>query len=208
MPMSTQPTSDSLPDFQISQIPSPPCAKVFQPPFGAVFYCPSTTQHTAVTITGANGADALDGGAGVDSFVQADGSSVIWTAQTGVVGGLPFPIPGINVIVAGGVFTFGNSTDVITNFAAGAGGDGINVTTANNLTTLAAAAATNALNVASNYLVRGAWNAGARTFTQANAGADALILFNAQNAAFENAGNDNFIIATGVGATLVAANFT
>ena len=199
MPMSTQPTSDSLPDFQISQIPSPPCAEVFSPPFGAVFYCPSTTQHTAVTITGANGADALDGGAGVDSFVQADGSSVIWTAQTGVVG---------NVIVAGGVFTFGNSTDVITNFAAGAGGDGINVTTANNLTTLAANAATNALNVASNYLVRGAWNAGARTFTQANAGADALILFNAQNAAFENAGNDNFIIATGVGATLVAANFT
>jgi Ca2+-binding RTX toxin-like protein len=153
----------------------------------------------ADTITGANGADALDGGAGVDSFVQADGSSVIWTAQNGVVG---------NVIVAGGVFTFGNSTDVITNFAAGAGGDGINVTTANNLTTLAAAAATNALNVASNYLVRGTWNAGARTFTQANAGADALILFNAQNAAFENAGNDNFIIATGVGATLVAANFT
>ena len=153
----------------------------------------------ADTITGANGADALDGGAGVDSFVQADGSSVIWTAQTGVVG---------NVIVAGGVFTFGNSTDVITNFAAGAGGDGINVTTANNLTTLAANAATNALTLTNNYLVRGAWNAGARTFTQANAGADALILFNAQNAAFENAGNDNFIIATGVGATLVAANFT
>ena len=155
----------------------------------------------ADTITGANGADALDGGAGVDSFVQADGSSVIWTAQTGV-----HPVG--TFIIPGGVFTFGNSTDVITNFAAGAGGDGINVTTANNLTTLAAAAATNALNVASNYLVRGAWNAGTRRFTQADAGADALILFDLQNAGFNNAANDNFIIATGVGATLVAANFT
>lgn len=151
------------------------------------------------TITGGTGADALDGGAGSDEFVQADGSSVIWTAQTGVVG---------NAIAAGGVFTFGNSTDVITNFVGGAAGDDINVNTANNLTTLAATDATNGLVVGNNYLVRGAWNAGAGTFTQADAGADALILFDAQNAAFENAANDNFIVATGVGATLVAANFT
>ena len=63
------------------------------------------------------------------------------------------------------------------------------------------------LDIGLNYLVRGNFNAGTSTFTQNNAGDDALILANAQSSILEDPNKNDFVIVSGAGATLVASNF-
>ena len=157
-------------------------------------------------LIGGVGADSLIGGAGADFFVQDVGSSGRYTAQDAI---------DKNKLVANKAFTFGNSIDVIADFVGGEGGDVIHTVSANNLALLAPGDATNELEIGRNYMIRGAFEADAKTFTQVNGGIDALILLNAQHSMF--GGSDDFVVVLGrqegekvlysAGASLVAADF-
>ncbi len=151
------------------------------------------------TITGAGGSDSMTGGAAVDTFVQLTGQSTAATTEN---------IQNGNNVRAGGVMTFGNGVDVINGFVAGAGvtADHVDVAGANNLVTRAAGDAVNGLTLTNNILIRGAFAGNA--FTQADAGADALVCFDVENATLTNGANAaNFLVITGVGGTLVAGDF-
>ena len=148
-------------------------------------------------ISGGDGGDTLTGGAGADVFVQGNGDSVAYTAQTAF---------SANTLVAAGTIVFANSVDVITDFNNG-GLDLIDVATAADLTILAADNGSDPLELGRNYLIRGVFDANTSLFTQSDTGIDALILFNAQNPVLEAADNNNWLVATGAGASLVAANF-
>ena len=152
----------------------------------------------ADVLIGGAGADTLVGGAGVDIFVQNPSSSVSYTAQNAIAD---------NSLTIGGTFVFDNSVNVVTDFTGGAGGDLINTAVGNNLTILNSGSATNSLTLRSNYMIRGSFSTDSNTFTQSNSGNDSLILLNAQHRDLGNSFNNNYLIATGAGATLVAENF-
>ena len=152
----------------------------------------------ADVLIGGAGADTLVGGAGVDIFVQNPSSSISYTAQNAIAD---------NSLTIGGTFVFDNSVNVVTDFTGGAGGDLINTAVGNNLTILNSGSATNSLTLRSNYMIRGSFSTDSNTFTQSNSGNDSLILLNAQHRDLGNSFNNNYLIATGAGATLVAENF-
>ena len=146
-------------------------------------------------LIGGAAADSMLGGSGSDVFVQADGDSVAYTSQTAFSG---------NSLVGGGTIVFANSVDIITDFNSG---DFIDVASAGDLTILAAGNGTNLLELSRNYMIRGVFAVNTGVFTQSDTGIDALILFNAQDPVLEAANNDNWLVATGAGPSLVAANF-
>ena len=135
---------------------------------------------------GGAGADSLIGGAGADFFVQDVGSSRRYTAQNAIDN---------EGKLREGMFTFGNSVDVIGDFVGGDGGDVIHTSSADNLTLLAPGDAANELEIGRNYMIRGAFEAGANTFTQGNGGIDALILLNARYSTL--GGGDDFVVVLG-----------
>ena len=141
-------------------------------------------------ITAGGGADsvALDG-AGADTGFQASGASVKYTAETMTAASM----------VAGETMTFGNGVDVYTGWTDNT--DLFDTETAGLQGTLAAGAdLENLAATEKNYLIRGAWNSTTKVFTQADAGADGLVIADAQNVDLFNSANDgNLFIVVGGG---------
>ena len=152
------------------------------------------------TITGGAGADLLTGGGGTDTFVQNNGDSIIYDKRN-------FFDPLTIEIFAGGFIDFDQSVDVITDFTGGANGDKLDVNKANQLKTIDTGTNFFVDNIGDNALFRGAWDSNTNRFTQDNAGADALVLYDAQTANTANLLNTNWIIIPGAGQTLTSDNF-
>lgn len=151
-------------------------------------------------ITGGTNNDAITAGAGQQTFIQATGDS---TARNGGT-----VTAGANAIAAGQTLVFGNGVDVITNFAAGAGGDILDLATGGPAQLLLGTNA-NALVAGTNYILSGNFNTANGTFTIAanGAGADSIIYQGFAAAGTEITTNTSGIVLVGVNsANFAAAN--
>ena len=165
----------------------------------------------ADTLLGGIGSDTLTGGIGSDIFVQNDQDSFLYEERQTYYE--TKSSMGEYKLKEGSRFTFAN-VDVITDFQGGVGLDNvdhdfINTASANDLQEIVADGSTNDLKFGSNYWIRGKWSDSVEdpnVFTQQNDGDDALILLNAQAKKFESIWNDNFLVAIGVGKSLVKEN--
>ncbi len=152
----------------------------------------------ADVIDGNGGADNITLGGGVDTFNFAAGDSVASTAQT---------FAGAN-LAANDTITFGNSLDIIQDFAAGASGDLFNGANAGAPTTGIGVAVAAGFAAGTTYFVSGNFNTGTGVFTATadGAGADTLIVEGA--AATALGASTNAVMLIGVDSDdLVAANF-
>jgi Ca2+-binding RTX toxin-like protein len=159
-------------------------------------------------ITGGDGADTITGGAGADAITFATGSenamqtggkgttaqSVAWTAEGFTEAALG----------AGETMTFGNGIDVYSGWTDG--GDTFTTGDAS-MVTLDAGGDLEAAAAEENFQITGAWDSSTNVFTQADAGADSLVLGDSQEVGITTAGNAaDFFIVTG-SATLTADDF-
>lgn len=154
-------------------------------------------------ITAAGGADQIiitETTAAIDTIVQANTASIVATAKSGLTDA---------AFAAAQTLTFGNSLDVITGFAAGTGGDVLDLTTATAAVTAIGVDA-DTLVAGTNYFLSGNFVAatGVFTITAAGAGADTLIIQGYAVAGVDWTTNASPVLLVGVDSdNLVAANY-
>jgi Ca2+-binding RTX toxin-like protein len=138
--------------------------------------------------------DTLTGGTGVDTF----GNSTVGNSTAVLIGGVNNGIIGAAVSITSAA----NGIDVITDFAAGAGGDRIDVNVLAALNTTPIAQGT-ALNAAGIKVISGTYTASSGTFVTAasdTAGPDTLIVGS-------GASTESYVLSGVNASTLVAGNF-
>jgi hypothetical protein len=147
-------------------------------------------------IDGNAGADLMAGGAGVDTFIFNAGDSVASSANALTAAG----------VAVNDTITFGGGVDIISDFAAGTGGDVLDTTNAGLPTSGIGLAVAGGFAAGDAYYLSGTFNSGTGLFTVAAAGSGPDTAFIEGSAAALNASTE-IIILMGVDSDdLVAAN--